>query len=89
MNYEKSDSNPFSAGQESGNFKIRAYLKVELAQLYFVDLSLESALRKLRRWINHNPDLHRELYEMGPEGKNDQSFSKRQVEVLVKYLECP
>lgn len=69
-------------------FEVKAYLKSDLAQLYFPCLSFEAALRKLRRWINFNPDLHHELYE-GPEGKNDQIFSKRQVAVLVKYLDAP
>ena len=73
---------------ETYRFEIKAYLKSDLAQLYFPCLSAEAALRKLRRWINFNPSLHHELYE-GPEGKNDQIFSKRQVAVLVKYLERP
>ena len=69
-------------------FEVKAYLKSDLAQLYFPCLSFEAALRKRRRRINFNPDLHHELYE-GPEGKNDQIFSKRQVAVLVKYLDAP
>lgn len=73
---------------EACRFEVKAYLKSDLAQLYFPCLSFEAALRKLRRWINFNPDLHHELYE-GPEGKNDQIFSKRQVAVLVKYLDAP
>ncbi len=79
---------PENSESETYRFEIKAYLKSDLAQLYFPCLSFEAALRKLRRWINFNPDLHHELYE-GPEGKNDQIFSKRQVAVLVKYLERP
>ncbi len=70
-------------------FEYRAYLKKELARLYFPDVSDdECALKKLRRWIHRNASLYRELYD-GPEGRNDQAFSRRQVEVIVKYLEEP
>ena len=79
---------PENSESDTYRFEIKAYLKSDLAQLYFPCLSAEAALRKLRRWINFNPSLHHELYE-GPEGKNDQIFSKRQVAVLVKYLERP
>ncbi len=79
---------PENSESETYRFEIKAYLKSDLAQLYFPCLSAEAALRKLRRWINFNPSLHHELYE-GPEGKNDQIFSKRQVAVLVKHLERP
>ena len=79
---------PENSESETYRFEIKAYLKSDLAQLYFPCLSAEAALRKLRRWINFNPSLHHELYD-GPEGKNDQIFSKRQVAVLVKYLERP
>lgn len=70
------------------SFPIRSYLKVELAQLYFPTLSPASALKKLRKWIALNPELHRLLSE-GLEGRNDQSYSHRQVTLLVKYLEAP
>lgn len=79
---------PEESGSEALRFEVRAYLKSDLAQLYFPCLSSEAALRKLRRWINFNPSLHRELYD-GPEGKNDQLFSRRQVAILVKYLDAP
>lgn len=69
-------------------FVARAYLKQELAQLYFPQLSPASALKKLRKWISFNPELHRRLYS-GREGRNDQSFSHRQVLLLVEYLEEP
>lgn len=70
------------------SFSIRSYLKVDLAQLYFPTLSPASALKKLRKWIALNPELNLRMYE-GPEGRNDQSYSHRQVALLVKYLEEP
>ena len=79
---------PEESSIEAIRFQIRAYLKSDLALLYFPCLSSEAALRKLRRWINFNPSLHRELYD-GPEGKNDQIFSRRQVAILVRYLDAP
>ena len=79
---------PENSESETYRFEIKAYLKSDLALLYFPCLSSEAALRKLRRWINFNPSLHRELYG-GPEGKNDQLFSRRQVAILVKYLDAP
>ena len=69
-------------------FEIKAYLKTEFAQLYFPCLSAEAALKKLRKWIAVNPELHRQLYG-GREGKNDQTFSKRQVQLLIDVLEAP
>ena len=65
-------------------FQIRVYL----AQLYAPHLDPEAALRKMRKWIHRNPDLYRELYA-GTEGKNEQAYSKRQVAIIVRYLEAP
>lgn len=73
---------------ENEEFKIRPYLKTELAQMYLPYLSPEAALRKMQKWIRNNPALHEELYS-GREGKNEQAFSKRQVEIVVKYLDPP
>lgn len=74
--------------EKEEKFKIRVYLKTELAQLYSPHLTPEAALRKMRKWIRNNTALHEELYA-GKEGKNEQAFSKRQVEVLVKHLDPP
>ncbi len=78
----------FSAESENPLLEIKSYYKKTLAHFYFPDISEEYALRKLRGWIQYNPALHRELYD-GPEGQNDQSFSRRQVKVLIKYLGEP
>ena len=47
---------PENSESEAYRFEIKAYLKSDLAQLYFPCLSAEAALRKLRRWVNFNPD---------------------------------
>ncbi len=72
-----------------GDFQIRVYLKTELAQLYAPHLTPDAALRKMRKWIHRNPDLYRQLYDEGNEGKNEQAYSKRQVEIIVRYLDTP
>lgn len=69
-------------------FQVRVYLKTELAQLYAPHLDPEAALRKMRKWIHRNPELYDELYA-GTEGKNEQAYSKRQVAIIVRYLDAP
>lgn len=73
---------------EEPDFEIKAYLKSDLARLYFPCFSSEAAMRKLRRWINFNGELSRRLND-GPEGKNDRLYSKRQVTLLVHFLDVP
>ena len=70
-------------------FEPRACLKEELARRYNPCVSTRTAMNKLRAWIRHNKELHRRLYEEGPEGKNDISFSLRQVRLLLEYLGEP
>lgn len=73
---------------EEPGFEIKAYLKSDLARLYFPFFSPEAAMRKLRRWINFNGELSRQLND-GLEGKNDRLYSKRQVTLLVRFLDVP
>lgn len=69
-------------------FIIQPYLKLELAQMYSPNLSPAGAMNKLGLWIRRNPELYRLLYN-GREGKNDITFSIRQVRLLVEYLGEP
>ena len=46
---------------EAMNFKVRAYGRTELAQMYCPNLQPESAFRKLCRWISLEPELSRRL----------------------------
>lgn len=73
---------------EEAKFVIRAYLKVELAQLYSPHLPPMYALRKLRAWIRRNEALSAALYQ-GGESKKDHSYTKRQVRLIVQYLDEP
>ena len=70
------------------DFQIRSYLKIELAQLYHPNLPATYAMHKLRGWIRHCPDLYAQMYSHG-EGKNDHSYTRRQVSLIVQYLEKP
>lgn len=73
---------------EEEPFPVRAYRKSELAHLYNPEMPLVSAMRKLRGWIWKNRELHTELYRAG-EGKNDHSYTHRQVRLIVQYLGEP
>lgn len=70
-------------------FQIRVYLKTELAQLYAPHLDPEACIEEsAENGFTGTPDLYRELYA-GTEGKNEQAYSKRQVAIIVRYLEAP
>ena len=64
-------------------FKIRAYDKSELALLYFPNSSQEVAWKRLKRWLELNPDL-RSLARVRVRG-----FSPREVKKIVKFLGEP
>ena len=46
-------------------FKIRAYGRMELAQLYSPQLTDIAAYRKMKKWISLCPGLLQRLYEIG------------------------
>lgn len=74
--------------EEEEKFVIRAYLKAELAQLYCPNLPAMYAMRKLRSWIRKHKILNDTLYQ-GGESKKDHSYTKRQVRLIVQYLDEP
>lgn len=69
-------------------FVIRTYLKSELASLYHPYMSAESAMRKMRRWINYNPELKAQMEALST-SRTDHQYTPRQVGLLVKYLGEP
>ena len=73
---------------EDAPFVARPCLKVELARLYSPRLSDRAAMNKLNQWIRTCPGLHRAVYG-GREGKNDVSFSLRQVRLIIEFLGEP
>lgn len=74
--------------EDEEKFVVKAYLKADLAHLYNPHLPLSYAMCKLRRWIRQNEKLYAEMYQ-GGEGKNDHSYSRRQVRLIVQYLDEP
>lgn len=69
-------------------FVVRTYLKVELAKLYNPHMSDEGALRKMRRWINHQPELRKQMraLQISP---SDRQYTPRQVRLIVQHLGEP
>ena len=68
--------------------EIRIYNKGELAMLYFPDRNKANASRMLLRWIHHCKGLVPELKKHGF-GLPKRFYSKKEVEIIVKYLGEP
>ena len=66
-------------------FKIRAYGRMELAQLYSPQLTDIAAYRKMKKWISLCPGLLQRLYDLGYESKR-RSFTPLEVRVIVDAL---
>ena len=69
-------------------FKLQAYTKSELAQLYSPHSQEATALQNLYRWMKRNQPLMSELEAIGY-NKYRHSFLKREVGIIVKYLGEP
>lgn len=78
----------FEGTREERAFEVKPYPKRELAWLYFPYLSESGAMHKLDWWIRLCLGLYSQLYN-GSESKNDRSFTRRQVRLIVKYLDTP
>ena len=69
-------------------FKLQAYTKADLAQLYSPHSQEATALENLYRWMKRNQPLMSELEAIGY-NKYRHSFLKREVGIIVKYLGEP
>ena len=69
-------------------FKLQAYAKTALAQLYSPDNGPAAALQTLYRWMKRNTRLMEELNEVGY-NKYRHTFLKQEVCIIVKYLGEP
>ena len=69
-------------------FKVKAYTKMELAQLYSPSSQDQAALQNLYRWMKRCKPLMEELNTMGY-NKYRHSFLKQEVQAIVKYLGEP
>ncbi|MBQ7181337.1 MAG: DUF4248 domain-containing protein [Bacteroidaceae bacterium] len=71
-------------------FKIRAYGRTELAQLYSPDITPGAAWRKLKGWITFNPRLARLLTDgQGRMLRGSRSFTPAEVEAIARELGEP
>lgn len=68
--------------------KLKPYSKKELALAYAPDLTLTSALRRLRQWINDDRPLLEALTQAGyrPEQR---IFTIKQVEIIFNFIGEP
>ena len=69
-------------------FKVKAYTKMELAELYSPYSQDQAALQNLYRWMKRCHPLMAELNALGY-NKYRHSFLKQEVQVIVKYLGEP
>ena len=69
-------------------FKLQAYTKADLAQLYSPQSQEATALQNLYRWMKRNQPLMSELEAIGY-NKYRHSFLKREVGIIVKYFGEP
>ena len=69
-------------------FKLQAFTKADLAQLYSPHSQEATALQNLYRWMKRNQPLMSELEAIGY-NKYRHSFLKREVGIIVKYLGEP
>jgi hypothetical protein len=69
-------------------FKVRAYGYGELAQLYFPNITKQSASVQFRRWIVLNTKLQNELMKIGFK-PGLRLLTPKQVKLIVDYLGEP
>lgn len=66
----------------------RVYSKMEIAALYFGDITPKSASRRLGQVMNNDDELMKDLYVTGYK-LSQRYFTPRQVELLVIHLGDP
>ncbi len=73
---------------QEDKFKVRAFGYGELAQLYFPQITKQSATIQFRRWIRINNSLQIELTSNGFR-KFQKMLTPKQVEIIIKYIGEP
>ncbi len=73
---------------QEDKFKVRAFGYGELAQLYFPQITKQSATIQFRRWIRINNPLPIELNSNGSR-KFQKMLTPKQVEIIIKYIGEP
>ena len=69
-------------------FKIRAYGRMELAQLYSPELTGIAAYRKMNKWIVRCPGLQERLSDLGYQPQHS-SYTPLEVRAIVDALGEP
>ena len=69
-------------------FVVRTYGFNELAQLYFPNVTKESATKMFKNWINASPSLIENLKSLGWK-KNAKKLTPKQVKELVGHFDPP
>lgn len=72
---------------EHGNFRIRAYGRKELAQLYNPNMTPDAAYRKLQKWIDYSPGLRERLDKMV--NYKARTWTPAQVAIIIDALGDP
>ena len=70
---------------QDDKFIVRAYGFGELAQLYFPNITKKSASTQLRRWIESDKFLRRELLEAGFK-YGQRVLTPRQVHIIIQLI---
>ena len=69
-------------------FKVRAFGYGELAQLYFPQITKQSATIQLRRWIRINEKLREALIASGYR-RWQKILTPKQVEIIIHFIGEP
>ncbi len=67
---------------------IQQYTKFALASAYFPDSTYDASIRRLRRWIDNNTELHDHLVAIGYHPRQ-RHFTSRQTALIFEYLGEP
>ncbi len=67
---------------------VQQYSKFALASAYFPASTTDAAIRRLRRWIDSNEELHHHLVETGYQPRQ-RHFTSRQTALIFEYLGEP
>ena len=66
----------------------RAHTQREAQFYHNPDMPLVPAMRKMRYWIQRNPELYEAMYRSG-EARGDHRYTRRQVRLIVETLGEP
>ena len=75
--------------EPTGEFRVRAYGRTELAVAYCPNITPDAAWEKLKQWIAYCPGLAERLAEAGYRPQSRAGFTPRQVGLIVEALGEP